>query len=312
MRFISILLLTLPLCAQVTFDVKSDRVFVRINNKPFTTLHYGREAHKPFLHPLLTVSGKPVTRGFPVDPLPGDATDHAHQRGLWSGSERVNGNMNFWENDPTYKRPHMGRIDFMDLTGAVQGDERGTLSLVAHWITEDGKFVLIDRERFTFYAKPENCRMFDVELEYEATDQKFVFEDHKDAVLGLRLGLPFDDHYGGKLVNAEGKVNEPEVYGKRSRWLDWTATLDGEKVGVAIFDHPSNHGYPTRWTVRAMGLMFANPFAGRSVDPTAAPGGYTLEPGQKIQLRYRLLIHPAGMDVDKEQTEFARSTRGVQ
>ena len=65
----------------------------------------------------------------------------------------------------------------------------------------------------------------------------------------------------GKLVNAEGRVNEPEVYGRRSKWLDWTATLEGEKVGVAIFDHPSNYGYPTRWTVRAMGLMFANPFA---------------------------------------------------
>lgn len=307
MKITPLMLCALPLCAQVSFRVESDSVLVHIDKKPFTTIHYGIKEHKPFLHPLLTASGKAVTRGFPVDPLPGDATDHRHQRGLWSGSELVNGNMDFWENDPTYKRPHMGRIEFKDITGAVPGAERGSLSLTAHWITEHGKFVLIDRERFTFYATPEDCRMFDVELEYEATDEKFVFEDHKDAVLGLRLGLPFDDHYGGKLVDSEGRVNEPEIFGKRARWLDWTATLDGEKVGVAMMDHPSNHGYPTRWTVRAMGLMFANPFAGKSLDPAAAPAGYTLQPGQKVKLRYRVLIHPAGMDIDKAQAEFAKS-----
>jgi hypothetical protein len=312
MRYLPILLLALPAWGQVFFDVKTDRVLVRVNNKLFTTLHYGREARKPYLHPLLTVSGKAVTRGFPVDPLPGDATDHPHQRGLWSGSERVNGNLDFWENEPTYHRPHMGRIDFKDLTGAINGDERGTLSLVSHWIADDGKMILIDRRRFIFYSKPEDRRTFDVELEFEATTAKFVFEDHKDAVLGLRLGLPFDDHYGGKLVNAEGQVNEPEVYGRRSRWLDWTATLEGEKVGVAIFDHPSNYGYPTRWTVRAMGLMFANPFAQRSLDNTAPVGGYTLAPHQKMHLRYRVLIHPDGVDLSRASQEFARSEAEAQ
>ena len=49
MRYLPILLLALPAWGQVVFDVKTDRVLVRVNNKPFTTLHYGREARKPYL-----------------------------------------------------------------------------------------------------------------------------------------------------------------------------------------------------------------------------------------------------------------------
>ena len=149
--------------------------------------------------------------------------------------------------------------------------------------------------------------MFDVDMEFQAIGERFVFEDHKDQVLGVRLGLPFDDHYGGQLANAEGAINEKEVYGRHSPWLDWSATLDGERVGVAIFDHPSNYGYPTRWMVRAMGLMFANPFAGRSLDNTAEPGGYTLDAGQTLRLRYRIFIHPSGADVGAMFREFVNT-----
>lgn len=307
MRSLPLLLLALPSFAQVAFDVKSDRVLVRINGTDFTALHFGKEARKPYLHPLKTASGKAVTRGFPVDPLPGEATDHPHQRGLWVGAERVNGVLDFWENEPTYTRPNMGVIDFKDLTGTENGDEYGTLSMVARWITKEGKELLTDRRRMVFYSKPADCRMFDVELDFEAIE-KVVFEDHQDAVIGVRLALPFDDHYGGRLVNAEGAVNEPGVRGPRSPWVDWTATLNGEKVGVAIFDHPSNLNYPTRWHIRAMGIMFANPFARQSLDKDAPVLGHTLPPGRTLHLRYRVLVHPGSFDVAKAFKEFAEST----
>jgi hypothetical protein len=296
-------LLALPLLGQVQFDVKSDRTGIRVNGRPFSTLHFGKEAHKPFLHPLLTASGKAVTRGFPVDPLPGDATDHPHQRGLWIGAEHLSG-MDFWENDPGYNRPNMGTIEFKDLSGVADGKDRGTLSLLAHWISQGGKPVIIERRKMTFYSEPANCRMFDIDLELEAVE-KVTFEDHHDAVLGLRLALPFDDHYGGRLVNAEGGVNEEGVRGRRSPWLDWTADLNGEKVGVAVFDHPSNLNYPTRWHVRAMGLVAANPFASRAFDQAAPVAGHTLERGGRLRLRYRILIHPAAVKADRFFEEFA-------
>ena len=97
-------LLSVPAQSQVRFDEKADRIAVEVNGKPFTVLHYGKAEGKPYLHPLMTASGKAVTRGFPDDPLPGDPTDRPHLRGLIIGHEEVStpsgGELDFWENDP--------------------------------------------------------------------------------------------------------------------------------------------------------------------------------------------------------------------
>ncbi|MGA2183420.1 MAG: PmoA family protein [Bryobacteraceae bacterium] len=292
------------LWGQVAFDVKGDRVVIQVDKRLFATLYQGKEAHKPFLHPLLTPSGKAVTRGFPVDPQPGDPTDHPHQRGLWVGAEKLSG-MDFWENDPSYKRPQMGRIEWQELTAAVDGDRKGTLSFVANWISEEGSVVVVERRRMIFYSEPANCRMFDVELELEAR-RRIVFEDQDDALIGMRLNPSFDQRRGGRLVNAEGLAGEEGVRGQRSAWIDWTADLDGEKIGVAVFDHPANFNHPTRWHVRSFGFLDANPFAQRAFDKAAPDGSHPLEKGEKLRMRYRILIHPAGADLKQFYKEFEK------
>jgi len=307
-------LFTLPLPAQVHFDVGADNVAVQVNGKPFTVLHFGKNEHKPFLHPLLTPSGKNILRGFPVAPLPGESTDRPHQRGMWIGSEGVggpSGKEDFWENDPLYPQEHKGIIAFQKLLSANGGDDRGALSLEAHWISSDGKLWLVEQRTMTFYSKPADCRMFDVDIDLQAKEH-VTFEDVQDAILGLRLALPFDDHYGGKVVSAAGAVGEEGTRGRRSPWLEWTADLnpreyqttphgEGEKIGVAVFDHPSNLNYPARWQVRSFGDFSVNPFAGQifeKFDKTAQKAEHEMKPGDKIHLRYRVLIHPQTASVD--------------
>src|SRR5262249_19181577 len=85
------------LCGEVKIQVEPQLISVNINGQPFTALHKGKAANKPFLHPLMTASGKSVTRGFPMEKIEGEATDHPHQRGMWFGFEHLSG-MNIWEN----------------------------------------------------------------------------------------------------------------------------------------------------------------------------------------------------------------------
>jgi hypothetical protein len=295
-----------PVYGQVFFEKKTDGVLIRINEKPFSALHYGKETGKPFLHPLLTVAGgpDPVTRGFPVDPGPGDSTDHPNQRGLSVGAERVNG-QDFWDNEPTgpgtWPRDK-GTIVFKELTEATDGVERGTLGMLAHWVSHEGKLWLIERRKITFYSKPANTRTLDVEIELEA-NEPVTFDDHQSAIIGLRLALPFDTHYDGWVVNAAGGLNEPGVRGRRSPWLAWTGiTSGGQRMVVAMFDHPSNLNYPTRWQVRDKGFFMANPFGGRTFAPfdaTAAKESaeYRMRRGDKLRLRYRILIYPSEREV---------------
>jgi len=305
LAFIALVALSLPVYGQVRFDKKAEGVLVQVNGKPFTALHFGTQTGKPYLHPLLTISGgpDPVTRAFPVDPLPGDSTDHPNHRGLAVGAEKVNGE-DFWDNEPEDRGPGKGKgtIVFQELTEATGGDERGTLGILAHWISSQGKLWLIERRKMIFHAKPATMRTLDIDIELEA-NEPVTFEDHQSAIIGLRLALPFDTHYDGWVANADGAVNEAGVRGRRSPWLVWTGiTSGGQRMGVAMLDHPGNLNHPTRWQVRDKGYLMANPFGGRifqQFDPSAARENaeYTMKKGDKLRLRYRVLIYASEKEV---------------
>ncbi len=58
-------------------------------------------------------------------------------------------------------------------------------------------------------------------------------------------------------------------------------------------DHPSNPRYPTYWHCRAYGLCAANMFGTRDfLRDKTQDGSLTLQPGEKLRLRYRVVIHP--------------------
>ena len=73
------LLLVLPLTGQVRF--RPDQIDIDVDGKPFTTLHFGTDAWKPYLAPLRSASGKIVTRHFPMEKVEGESRDHPHHRG---------------------------------------------------------------------------------------------------------------------------------------------------------------------------------------------------------------------------------------
>jgi hypothetical protein len=278
-----------------------------------TELYQGQGGYKPFLYPLRTASGKKVSRAFPVEPLPSDPIDHPHQKGLWIGAEHLSGmglpdmglpDMDFWETDASYHRPHMGKIVFKDVLNTKAGEGEGSFTILADWVSLEGEPVLAETRTMTFYSTPRDCRMFDVDLRLRAK-RELTFEDHHDAVIGMRLAPAFDEGNGGQPVNAQGLEGEAHTRGQRSEWVDWQAELEGEKVGVALMDHPSNFAFPTRWHIRGMGLLVASPFAQHDYSALAPDGGKTLHAGEELRLRYRVLIHPAPFDVAAIYKEFA-------
>src|SRR5438046_9702444 len=112
------------------------------------------------------------------------------------------------------------------------------------------------------------------------------------------------------ITNAEGLAGEKALWGKPSNWCDYSGAVGEEKVGVAILDHPENPRHPVRWHARAYGLFAANPW-GLSVftgDKTQ-DGSMTVEPGQSVRYRYRVIIHPGTVqeaDIAGQYTKYAR------
>ena len=87
-------------------------------------------------------------------------------------------------------------------------------------------------------------------------------------------------------------VRDEETWGKRADWVDYHGPLDGETVGIAIFDHPSSFRHPTGWHVRTYGLFAANPFGVSTFDKSLPKSPTTVDAGQKLRFRYRVIIHP--------------------
>ena len=95
------------------------------------------------------------------------------------------------------------------------------------------------------------------------------------------------------MTNAAGQTGMALIWGHRSPWVDYSGTLDGRAVGIAIFDHPANSTYPTWWHARDYGLFAANPFGERDfTGDKTKDGSLTLAPGQSVRFRYQLFIHP--------------------
>jgi hypothetical protein len=290
--------------SQVKVDVEEDQIAVSINGKPFTALQKGKDANKPYLAPLFTASGKRVTRGFPMEKIAGEATDHPHQRGIWMGFEHVSG-MNLWENDPADAHPHMGTLQFQKVVETHDGDKTGGFTVTAQWINQDGVPIFDETLALTFYAEPTQSRKFDIDLRLKAI-KAATFEDSRDGIIGIRLATPFDESHGGKVVNAEGIQGSKQIEGLHSPWVDWQADLDGEKVGITMMDFPKNRRAPTTWISRPFGLFFANPFAQRYYDKSREDGSMTLQPGDELRLRYRVLIHPDNTDIPASFKEFSQ------
>jgi hypothetical protein len=91
--------------------------------------------------------------------------------------------------------------------------------------------------------------------------------------------------------------------------VDYSGAINGEKLGVAIFDSPANPRFPTYWHSRDYGLFALNPFGQKAFDPQAEESHWTLAAGQSLKFRWRVVIHPgdtASAHIAEMYQEFAR------
>jgi hypothetical protein len=294
--------------AQVEVKQHAERITVDIDGKPFTVIYIaGKDLNRAYLHPLRTATGKIVNRSFPAGQLPGETTDHPHHAGLFYGHGDVNG-YNYWAIQNVATPPSkasatmakMGRIVLKEVAAVRSGKASGSVDIVLTWLTPEGKPLLTETRTMTFYTHP-MLRIIDFDFNFRAIDQ-VVFRDTKEGTFAMRVATALEeltpkDGSGptrtGKLVNAQGGQGEPNVWGKRSEWVDYSGQIDGENVGIVMMDHPGNPRHPTYWHSRGYGLHSINPFGVSDfLNDKTQNGSLTIEPGGHVRFRYRVIIHP--------------------
>jgi hypothetical protein len=320
---------------KVVADEAHRRVDVTIDGKAFTSYVWPTSLKKPVLYPLIADNGVTVTRGYPLEPRPGERVDHPHHAGEWFNYGNVNG-FDFWNNSDAIKpedRTKMGTILEGKIVSTQSGADRGELVVTSTWVTGEGKNLLEQTTRYLFLKK-QGMREIDQITTLKALDTA-VFHDDKEGLLGMRVAhfLESADEKGGIFMDANGKATKVDaadtsgatgvyltsegvkggaVWGTRGRWCTLTGTDGSHRVTVAIVDHPGNPGYPTYWHARGYGLFAANPL-GRSIfDPKQPKFDFTIQKGQTATFRYRTIVfsHAAGPEeMNREADAFKAEYR---
>ena len=151
-------------------------------------------------------------------------------------------------------------------------------------------------------------RILDFEVTINASHGQVTLGDTKEGTMAIRVAptMRVEGKVAkGHIINSEG-LKDKETWGKRAAWCDYYGPVDGQTVGVAIFDHPDNPKHPTWWHVRPYGLFAANPFGVHDFErKPPGMGDLAIPPGQSVTFKWRFYFHKG----DEKQGQVAERYR---
>jgi hypothetical protein len=264
---------------------------IEINGELFGEYHF-KGGSRPYLYPILGPGGLPMTRDWPMKNSEGEEHDHPHHQSLWFEHGEMNG-VDFWSESP--KAGKTVHVEFVEIRS---GPDEGVIRTKNNYVAPDGKVVCTDDRTLRIFDRKDE-RLFDFEVTVHASRGALLLGDTKEGTMAIRLNETMRlapnkfnrDKPTGHIVNSEG-LRDSETWGKRARWVDYSGMVNGQLVGVAMFDHPGNPRHPTWWHVRDYGLFAANPFGLHEFEKSEpGKGDLTVPEGGSITFRYRFYIH---------------------
>ncbi|WP_421724933.1 PmoA family protein [Bauldia sp.] len=267
-----------------------------------------KDGAKPFVHPLTTVQGVPLTAFQP--------SDHVWHRGIWFAWKYING-VNYWEEDPVEVDGETRSLS--EGRTLVQDDETVTFSSgcaeVATWldyVNPEGLTVMRER-RLVRICPPQSYGDFVIDWEQDFTvgDKAVSLSATPVAAetpwggyagFGYRAGRNLRDF---RVLTSEGATGA-EANGAQARWVDISGVADGSKdiaAGIAILDHPDNprHPPPSYVFFDTAQFGYINPSLVRD-EPLDLPAA------AKLNLKYRVVVHdgwPDSAALERDYQAFA-------
>lgn len=286
-----------PVPAMQVLPLPDDQASFQLNSRELTRAHYSPSLRRPFLFPLIGPSGRSLTRmGHPHDPI-----THSHHNSLWISHHKVNG-IDFWSDHA----PDAGRIVHQRTEQLDDGDAAAAMLSVNHWLDSTGRIVMVERRRIEVIAREDDQGQWTLHLDLQleaAGDQPVVIGPDPFGIIGVRMAKSIGvNDGGGRILNSDGAVNEPDAFRKPARWVDFAGPITTNAVeGVTLMDHPANPNHPAPFHVRNDGWMGACLTLEKPV---------TVEPGKPLRLRYGLWIHSGAPDVpaiDSQWRAFSKT-----
>lgn len=298
--------------APPSFQVECDvgRLKFSLADTPLATYVYRDDGlSRPYWAHVCARDGRPVTRRHPPDPAVDD-TDHGtpgeyFHPGIWLAFSDRDG-----ADDWRLKVPvtHGGFVDPPQVA-----PEEVTFTVRNRYAGQgaDARGACVEQCRYTLRAHTQGW--FLVSDSLFAAERAVVFGDAEEMGWGVRVATPLAVRHGGRLVDALGRKNEAEIWGRASDWCDASGVVDGGRLGVLVLPDPANFR-PCRFHARDYGLCAANPF-GQRVFGATETSGVMVAPGRPLRLRCGFFIYSEarGGPVEPAEihAEFCRQLTGL-
>lgn len=257
--------------------------------------YYDEKVPRPYLAHVKAPCGVQVTRNFP--PVEGkDLMDHPDfHPGIWLSFGDISGN-DYWR--------LKSAVRYIDspanpIGGPGEGSFTGRFAYLDQ--ADPAKSICTETIRIKILVRPEGyLYLWDSTFK---SDQEFYFGDQEEMGLGFRMATPLRVEQqskvplppgNGTIIDAAGRKNSAEVWGKASAWCDYSGTLDGQHVGITVMCHPENFR-PSWYHARDYGFLTANPF-GRAAFKQGKPSKVVVKPGETLRLRYGIFVHCSAAD----------------
>ncbi|KAA6315105.1 hypothetical protein EZS27_034388, partial [termite gut metagenome] len=202
-----------------------------------------------------------------------------HHSSLFFGCDRVNGG-NYWQ-----EGLERGRIIS---TGVRIVEAKGSKVVIEDeciWKRPDAEAPIIDRRKITISAPVKDIYQLDFDIEMEMLIDVTI-QKTNHSLFSVRVDPDLAVVEGGTMIDSEGRQGEKETFGAKSPWIDCYGSRKTGVEGIALLQHPSNKWYPSPWFTRDYGFVSPTPMYWPQNDKEIV-----LEKGEKVTLRYRVLVH---------------------
>ena len=270
--------------AKITAVKVGSKINVNIDKEYFTSYIFSSDEKYPFFYPVNgPVSGGSVTSMRNAI--------YPHHSSLFFGCDMVNGG-NYWQD--VLDR---GRIISVNAEIIKQGGDSVVITDECIWSRPGAISPIKDTRKITITAPSATVRQIDFDITMEMLMDVHILKTNH-SLFSARMAADLSVTNGGTMINSEGNKSEKGTFGIGASWIDFYGKRGKGIEGLAILQHPSNPWYPSQWFTRDYGFISPTPMY------FTPKGGETfMKKGEKLSLRYRVLVH-AG---DEKEAKIAEA-----
>ena len=258
--------------AKLTAVKVGSKINVTIDGKYFTSYICSSDEKYPFFYP---VNG-PLSGGSVTSMRNGE---YPHHSSLFFGCDQVNGG-NYWQ-----EGLERGRIISVNAEILKEGGDSVVITDECIWSRPGALSPIKDSRKFTITSPSATVRLIDAEITMEML-MDVTIKKTNHSLFSVRMAADLSVKNGGTMVNAEGESGEKATFGKNSPWMDYFGKRGDFVEGIAILQHPVNPWFPSPWFTRDYGFMSPTPMYWPANEVET-----TVKKGEKLLLRYRVVVH---------------------